>query len=149
MQTLNPRSAQQAIAWARTLIGKGDTGLSGLCDHFVAEAYGWGGSGDASATATWKNAPVKHLNDVHPPAGALVCWTYNGNKGPNWGHIALASGNDMVISTDVGGKGWVSEVPLSWFATHWGSMTYLGWIDPAFKAPNRPISKPTYPAVHA
>ena len=147
MQTLNPRSPQDAIAWARTLMTGKDTGLSGLCDHFVAESYGWNASGDACAMVTWNNATEKHKGDRNPPAGALVCWTYNGKAGYNYGHIALSSGNGKVISTDVGGKGVVSEVPLSWFEQHWGSFSYLGWIQPQFKAPARPVSKPKFPGI--
>ena len=144
MQNLNPRNAAQAVAWAKTLITGKDTGLAGLCDHFVGLAYGWGHSGDATALKTWQNSPQQHKGDTKPPLGALVCWSYNGPHAP--GHIAISAGNGMVISTDVPGHGQVGCVPLSWFKKHWPSFTYLGWIQPQFKAPAAPVSKPKYPA---
>ena len=149
MQTLNPRSPQQAIDWARTLITGKDTGLSGLCDHFVALAYGWGHSGDAYALITWQDAVdagYAHPGDAKPPAGALVAWTYNGPH--NQGHIALSSGNGKIISTDVPGHSQVGEVPLAWFGKYWPSFKYLGWMMPVFKHPAAPISIPKFPATH-
>ena len=144
MQSMNPRNPAQAIAWARTLITGKDTGLSGLCDHFVALAYGWGHSGDAYALKTWANHAEQHKGDKNPPAGALVVWSYNGPN--NMGHIALSSGGGKIISTDVPGHGQVGEVPLTWFAKNWPSFTYLGWIQPCFMAPAAPVTKPVWPA---
>ena len=144
MQPLNPRNPAQAITWAKTLITGKDTGLSGLCDHFVALCYGWGHSGDTNALKTWNNAHEQHKGDKNPPAGALVCWTYNGPN--NDGHIALSAGNGQIISTDVKTAGLVDIVPLTWFAKNWPSFTYLGWIQPCFTAPAAPVSKPIWPA---
>jgi hypothetical protein len=143
MQMLNPRSPNQAVAWASALITGKDTGLSGLCDHFVGLAYGWGHSGDAYALRTWFHAKTKYT-DKTPPAGALVVWSY---KGPhNLGHIALSAGGGNIISTDVPAHGQVGQVPLSWFAKHWPSFDYLGWIQPQFQAPAAPVWRPCYPA---
>jgi hypothetical protein len=144
MQLLNPRNPDQAIAWAKTLITGKNTGLSGLCDHFVALAYGWGHSGDAYARKTWNNHIEQHIGDKNPPAGALVVWTRK--QPPNMGHIALSAGNGMIISTDVPDSGQVGCVPLAWFSKNWPSFQYLGWIQPMFKAPAAPISRPMYPA---
>ena len=144
MQLLNPRTPLQAVAWAKTLITGKDTGLSGLCDHFVALAYGWGHSGDAYALKTWDRALVKHEGERNPPVGALVVWSQGT---PNCqGHIALSAGGGCVISTDVPSHGRVDMQPFGWFDRHWHSFKYLGWIQPAFLHPSAPISKPKYPA---
>jgi hypothetical protein len=145
MQLLNPRNSTQAVEWAKTLATGDDTGLSGLCDHFVALAYGWGHSGDAYALKTWLRALDKHEGDRVAPLGALMVWSRRG-PGVNMGHIALSAGGGMVISTDVPGHGQVGVVPLSWFGKHWPSFEYLGWCQPMFNRPSAPMSKPKYPA---
>ena len=145
MQLLNPRNPQQAVAWAKSLATGDDTGLSGLCDHFVALAYGWGHSGDMYALKTWLNALEKHPGDRFAPLGAFMVWSRRG-PGVNMGHIALSAGNGMVVSTDVPGHGQVGVVPLAWFGKHWPSFEYLGWCQPMLAHPTAPISRPKYPA---
>ena len=149
MTFLNPRRPSDAVKWAKRQADGTDKGWHGLCDHFAALCYGWGHSGDAYALITWKNGVGKHVGDEQPPAGALVCWSYQGTQHKDMGHIAISVGGGLIASTDVLTKGGVGIVPLAWFKKHWPSYLYLGWIQPQFKHPSSPIKPPKAPGVVA
>jgi cell wall-associated NlpC family hydrolase len=131
----NPRSAQDAVNYGLSCIG-GPTIWHGLCDHFVAECYGWGASGYGSALQQWFAMP-QHNSDQNPPLGALVFW-----KSLPYGHVALSCGDGTVLSTDIDIPGGVSRVPLSTIGSKWG-IAYLGWTPAIFNgsgfAPDLPL----------
>lgn len=99
----------------------------GFCDNFVANMYGYQNSGYSTALAHWNSTPAqyKHPGSTSPPAGALVFW------GGGDGHVAIADGNGSIYSTDIGGQGTVTKVPLGQISSQWGK-PYLGWASPYF-----------------
>lgn len=99
----------------------------GMCDNFVANMFGLSASGYTTAVTHWNAIPadVKHPGGTNPPAGALVFW------GGGDGHVAISDGAGNVYSTDIGGPGTVTRVPLSTISQKWGK-PYLGWSDPYF-----------------
>ena len=68
-----------------------------------------------------------------PTVGSVVYWNTGAGKA---GHAALYAGNGMVYSTDIGGRGKISLVPLGDISKKWGSQ-YLGWSEPYFAASPR------------
>jgi hypothetical protein len=84
------------------------------------------------------NTPSFHPKDTNPPVGAILLYDYvpydNGD-----GHAAIYLGNNMAMSTDIGGNGyvWITTVAQlnpwaggpNWNTTDPGS-GYLGWADP-------------------
>ena len=85
------------------------------------------GDGDADAVDGWKSEPAsaRHEGDRNPPRGVPVAWS-GGSRG--FGHRAVSLGNGRIASTDAGGIGRISIVPLSWVEQQWG-MSYLGWSE--------------------
>jgi hypothetical protein len=77
------------------------------------------------AATAWAHATGKRRNDRTPPAGAAVYWT-GGSEG--YGHVAISVGGGRVRSSDAGGAGRVSTVPVEWVARTWG-LKYAGWAD--------------------
>lgn len=122
---VNPRTAQDAVNYGLAQIG-GPTVWHGLCDHFVAQCYGWGHSGFGSAAQQWAAMTQKN-KDKNPPLGALVFW-----RSIPYGHVALSCGDGTVISTDILVSGGVSRVPLDMVSQKWG-ISYLGWTPAVFK----------------
>lgn len=113
-------SADEAVNWARAQVGRTD--MEYWCDCFVAQAYGYGGSGHASANEHWNAIPWanSHPPDPAPPAGALVFYdTY-----APYGHVAISTGGGNVISTNVDGA--VRETDIGHFAG------YRGWTEALF-----------------
>lgn len=113
-------SADEAVSWARGQVGRTDMELA--CDCFVAQAYGYGGSGHETANDHWMAIPWanSHPPDPAPPAGALVFYdTY-----APYGHVAISVGGGRVISTNVDGA--VRETDIGHFAG------YRGWTDALF-----------------
>lgn len=90
-----------ALAWARNQLGAAT--YQGWCLQFVYDAYQTGAGADigvAPSAVDWWNAhpDAQHLGDTNPPAGALVFWgptSYN-----LYGHVAIAEGGDIVISSE-------------------------------------------------
>ncbi len=128
----NPRSVDQALAFAKQAVANGDTGWYHRCLAFVAQAYGLA-SGSPTATAAYQLARSRGQINTNqdPNIGAVVYW----NTGAS-GHAALYAGNGMVYSTDITGKGRVGLVPISQITKQWGA-PYLGWQDPYFAASPR------------
>jgi hypothetical protein len=86
------------------------------------------GSQQPDAASAWRNALGKHAGNRIPPKGAPVFWT-GGSQG--YGHIALCVNptDAKIRSTDVTYGGVVGTVLLSWFDSHWRSLTYAGWAE--------------------
>ncbi|MCG7202346.1 hypothetical protein [Streptomyces arenae] len=129
----NPRTAAQAIASARNEAGK--TGWYRMCDNFVAQAYGWGSSGSATANVHWNSlvdAGLAHPGDASPPAGALLFY----DTGSPAGHVALNLGNDQVASNDVGDdyphQGKIAIVSRKELTDGAWRLRYRGWAEPNF-----------------
>lgn len=119
------RNAQQAIAWAKS--GGGGQSYPGLCDHFVALAYGQAHSGYDTALQHWDASPNKHTNG-RPDVGALVYF----NTGKPAGHVAIVSGydkagNPLIVTTHTNG-GKPTEMRLDQ-----SGLDYLGWAAPDFQ----------------
>jgi len=127
----NPRSVQQAVAWAVTQQQAGTTGWYRSCLAFVADAYGWGGSGVSYAIDEYTSLPsqYRHDGDRNPPPGSLLFWT----TGSRPGHVALYLGQGMIATTDMPTSDRVGVVPAEWIEQKWGS-TYVGWSPPYFPA---------------
>lgn len=128
----NPRSVEQALAFAKQAAASGDSGWYRRCLAFVAQSYGLA-SGSPTATAAYQLSKSQgRINtNMSPNTGAVVYW----NTGAA-GHAALYAGNGMVYSTDIGGKGRISLVPIGDISKKWGA-PYLGWSDPYFAASPR------------
>lgn len=120
-------SYQEALANA----AKTKSWPQGMCDNFVANMYGYTASGYHTAQEHWDLTPAtdKHPGDSDSPAGSLVFWS-GGSQG--YGHVALSDGTEHVWSTDIGGPGTVTLVPVSEIEESWG-LTYLGWALPVFQ----------------
>ena len=120
----NPRSANGAIDWAFQRYGS--TAYENLCLAFVAQAYGWGGSGwnTAEIGGDWESSHGYLNTSGIPPRGALV-W-YHNSAGS--GHVAISLGEGKVVGTSVSGgvgvagyldhgsyRGWsVAYFPVAW-----------------------------------
>lgn len=102
-----------------------------MCDNFVANMYGYGASGYATAQTHWDSIPgaSRHPGDMNAPAGSLMFWQ-GGSSGD--GHVAISDGAGGIYSTDIGGAGTVSHVPASAISQKWG-LGYLGWTPPIFQ----------------
>ncbi|SFF74965.1 hypothetical protein SAMN05216251_12738 [Actinacidiphila alni] len=132
LTTRTPRSPSQAIAAARAEAGR--PGWYRRCDNFVAQAYGYGSSGSATADVHWNRlvgAGLAHPGDGRPPPGALLFYDNH-----NVGHVALYLGGDLVASNDVldtfSGEGAIAIVHRRELTNgHW-RLRYRGWAEPAF-----------------
>jgi len=112
----------------------------GRCDQFVAEMWGEPGSGYNTAVDNWNASPnkVEGIQGLATlaPAGALYYW------GGGAGHVALSAGDGTVFSTDIGGNGTVTRVPLSEFSSKWHK-PFLGWAPPFFNGKSPGVTGPT------
>ena len=131
-----PRSAQQAIQWATTSAPTQKNAYNGLCDHFVAAAYGLPNSGYASARAHWDALKGNQHADNQPPVGALVYW----DTGSPAGHVAVVTGKDAqgnaLVTTTHLNNGTPTVVRLNQVG-----FKYLGWTPPIFQNRTAPIDK--------
>lgn len=120
-------TAAQAIAKAKSI----KTWTVGMCDNFVANMYGYGSSGYATAVKNWQSTPatLKHAGDWNAPAGALMYW---GGGSTGAGHVAISLGNGSIISTDATGPGIVGTISARTPTDKWGH-PYLGWAYPYFQ----------------
>ena len=123
----NPRTVDQAIAWAKAQAKNPTENWHDYCLWFVSEAYGYGYAGYNTAYDQYtalKNEGKITTGDVSSaPAGALMFF-----KGSNPdGHVALSLGNGMVATNDSGSS--IEIVPASTITKGWGYQ-YLGWSAP-------------------
>lgn len=125
----NPRSVDEAIAWAKQQATSPSKSWARLCLSFVAHAYGWNASGVPYAIDHYRTAPasMRHDGDKNPPPGALMYW----ETGSRAGHVALYLGNGMVASNDIRQSGKISIVPVDEISNKWGAK-YVGWQQPYF-----------------
>jgi len=97
-------------------------GVRGVCHKTCQNAWGLPVK-YASAIDAWNHVPLKdrHTDPTKAPIGAPHFWD------EHYGHVALQSEKKgYVISTDAPVGDYVGEVPVTWFAQHWGKK-YLGW----------------------
>lgn len=121
------RNAAGAIKW----MNAHREGRAGWCLWTVQEAYA-APHVTPDAAAAWRVSAHKHHDD-RPPRGALVYWT-GGSAGH--GHVAIALGDDMILSTDLPRWGSIGHTHLSTPRLKWG-LHYAGWTP---TAGGRPIS---------
>ncbi|MDJ0346712.1 peptidase M23 [Streptomyces sp. H10-C2] len=129
-QLNNPRTVQDALAWARAHAGANSTKeWERACLKFVAIAYGWSASGVGYAIDHYTVVPadMRHNGDRHPPPGALMYWT----TGHRAGHIAIYLGNGQIVSNDITRPGYLDIVPADAIEQRWRAM-YVGWTPPVF-----------------
>lgn len=126
----NPRSPQEAIAWARAQAEHSTKNWYNLCLNFVAQTYGWSHSGVDTAIHHYSTVPasMRHDKDRNPPPGSLVYWDTGSGRA---GHVALYLGNGQIASNDIVSKGKISIVPMSDIEDKWGA-EYVGWTPPYF-----------------
>ncbi|MFD8155308.1 peptidase M23 [Streptomyces sp. NPDC059720] len=125
----NPRSTEEAIAWAKQEAETGGKDWYRACLAFVARAYGWSFSGVPYAIDHYREMPasMKHDKDRNPPPGALMYWETGGRAG----HVAVYLGDGKIASNDILRPGYIDVVPATDIETKWGS-TYVGWAPPYF-----------------
>ena len=125
----NPRTSEQAIAWAQAHATQGKPVAVGVCLSFVAQSYGWKYSGTVYAIDMFTTViPAKDRHtDRNPPAGALVFFT----TGKRAGHVALSTGGGGIISTDFPARNQVGATTIAGLEQKWGA-TYAGWTPPIF-----------------
>jgi hypothetical protein len=121
----NP-TADAAISWARRKLNQNYD--SGYCLRFVWEAYRAAGKDvgtSYSAVTYWNARPGMQHRDMNIPRGALVFW--GPNPGNPDGHVVLAEGGDLGISTAERQFTLVHEMSIS---DRNRTRPYLGWIMP-------------------
>ncbi|WP_225997726.1 peptidase inhibitor family I36 protein [Myceligenerans pegani] len=125
----NPRTCAGAVSWAKGKVGA--TGWGGLCDRFVANAYGWSNSGSHTAYIHWTQIPSthKHGGDRTVPAGGLAFFS-GGSSGA--GHVMISIGGGEFVSNDIDGYNRISKATIAEVENEWGQR-YLGWAQPWFK----------------
>ncbi|MEU8779867.1 peptidase M23, partial [Streptomyces sp. NPDC048606] len=125
----NPRSTQDAIAWAKTQPALNQKRWWQKCLAFSSIVHGWHASGVVDAITHWRTMPahMKHAGSRDIPPGALMYWDTNGP----FGHVSVYLGDGMIISNDIRRIGYVDIVPASEIESKWGSK-YLGWAPPYF-----------------
>ncbi|KFG71449.1 NlpC/P60 family protein [Streptomyces mutabilis] len=126
----NPRTVEEAIAWAKKNSGTGSSAnWYQRCLAFTAIVYGWNFSGVNYAIDHYSVVPksMQHDGDRHPPAGALMYW----DTGHRAGHIAVYLGDGKVASNDILRPGYIDIVDAELFETKWGAR-YIGWTPPVF-----------------
>jgi hypothetical protein len=126
----NPRTVNEAIAWAKSHSGAGSTSnWYQRCLAFTAIVYGWSFSGVDYAIDHFSVVPksMQHRGDRHPPPGALMYW----DTGHRAGHIAVYLGDGKVASNDILRPGYIDVVDAGLVETKWGAK-YVGWTPPYF-----------------
>ena len=134
----NPRTCSAAVTWAINMDNQYDSPLndastySGLCDRFVANAYGWSHSGSSTAYIHWTQIPstYKHGGDRSVPAGGLAFFS-GGSSGA--GHVMISIGNGYFMSNDIDVNGRIDKTTIGTIESRWGQ-NYLGWAQPYFMA---------------
>ncbi len=125
----NPRSTEDAIAWARNEAKTGGKDWWRACLAFTARTYGWSFSGTNYAIDHYYEMPanMQHAGDRSPPPGALMYWKTKGRAG----HVAVYLGDGKIASNDIKRPGYIDVVPATDIESKWGS-TYVGWAPPYF-----------------
>ncbi|MFI9203743.1 transglycosylase SLT domain-containing protein [Streptomyces sp. NPDC053048] len=126
----NPRSVEQAIAWARNSAGANSSGeWYNRCLAYTAIVYGWNVSGVHHAIDHFTVVPkeMQHRGDRNPPPGALMYW----DTGSRSGHIAVYLGGGKIVSNDILRKGYLDIVNADEVEKRWGAK-YVGWTPPYF-----------------
>ncbi|MEV6672870.1 lytic transglycosylase domain-containing protein [Streptomyces sp. NPDC051162] len=126
----NPRSVEQAIAWAKANAGSGSSGdWYQRCLAFTAIVYGWNVSGVTYAIDHFSVVPadMQHRGDRNPPPGALMYW----DTGHRAGHIAVYLGGGKIASNDILRNGYIDIVDADLIESKWGAK-YIGWTPPYF-----------------
>jgi len=119
---LSKLTGLQAFSHMKQLMVNHVSGVRGYCHKTCQNAWGLPVK-YASALDAWNHVPVKarHTDPTKAPIGAPHFWD------EHYGHVALQSDRKgYVISTDAPVGNFVGEVPVEWFAKHWGKK-YLGW----------------------
>lgn len=117
-----PRSGQEAADWAIGQVG-GRMPDTGLCDHFVGNAFGYSHSGWLTAYTHWVGSPDKMVGDAHPPVGVPVFWAPN--------HVAISVGGGDVVSSDYPSPLAIGRVSIAAITSKW-HLKYLGWAPPYY-----------------
>ncbi|MCX4784075.1 MULTISPECIES: peptidase M23 [unclassified Streptomyces] len=126
----NPRSVEDAIAWAKRNAGPYSSKTwYQRCLAYTSIVYGWSFSGVNYAIDHYQVVPasMRHDGDRNPPAGALMYW----DTGHRAGHIAVYLGDGKVASNDILRPGYIDIVDAELFETKWGAR-YIGWTPPTF-----------------
>ncbi|MFD0501471.1 C40 family peptidase [Streptomyces rhizosphaericus] len=139
----NPRTPAQAIRAARNAPnvalpvhtcnteGRWQGTWRRCCDNFVAQAYGWGSSGSATATSHWNrlvSSGQAHAGSNTPPPGALLFYATSYPSG----HVALYLGNDLVATNDIKQMGRLAIVHRKELTNGLWRLRYRGWAEPSF-----------------
>lgn len=126
----NPRSASDALAWAKAMEGRGQH-YNGYCLKFVNDAFGSNSGRYPLAYQVWTNAPERlhHPKDTNPPPGAVVVWSNAGNMGRGAGHIAISVGGGKMLSTGPNG---IETMDIASYAP----ANYYGWMPPKVASGN-------------
>lgn len=122
LTNVEPR-ALTAVQAAKRAMGTTDPARYDRCLWWVRMLYKIPAAAP-TAVAAWDAVAVEHRHGwYNPPAGVPVFWT-GGSQGA--GHVALSDGQGGVWSTDIGGRGTVTRVPISRIHAVWG-LSYAGW----------------------
>lgn len=141
------KTVSQRIAYATSMVGS--RALSGWCEKFVRQAFGFPAR-YSSALKAWNATKHRHGDINNAPAGVPIFWRLH-PANPNYGlgHVALSVGGGYCISTSVGPGRSIGKVGIATLTRSWG-MTPLGWTEdyhgrrvhtPAKPAPARPGSR--------
>ncbi|MET9413360.1 peptidase M23 [Streptomyces klenkii] len=126
----NPRSTEEAIAWAKREADSHRANWYQKCLAFTSIAYGWSFSGTNYAIDHYQNEmpkDMRHDRDRNPPPGALMFWDTHHRAG----HVAVYVGDGKIASNDIVSPGEISIVPAGDIETKWGA-DYLGWSPPYY-----------------
>ena len=106
----NPDSCDEALAFLQRQDATNSGQWYRSCLALVANAYGWGYSGVATAgqhALLLKRAGKLNTSRTNIPRGAVLWWTNSGA-----GHVAVYAGNGQIYSNDAVTPGQVSKVAL-------------------------------------
>ena len=125
----NPNSCDEALAFLQRQDATNSGQWYRSCLALVANAYGWGYSGVATAgqhALLLKRAGKLNTSRTNIPRGAVVWWTNSGA-----GHVAVYAGNGQIYSNDAVTPGQVSKVAWDLPEKQWGQH-FEGWSAPYF-----------------
>ena len=119
---------RQAVAWAAAEHRTGSPEWVNKCERFAAgRAWGYFGSGWASAIAHWHGLPAGMRHTGAPataPRGSVGYFAVG-----RYGHAVLMDGDGWCWSTDIRRRGRVDRVPVAEITKRWGAR-WLGWTQP-------------------
>lgn len=125
----NPHTCNEALAWMQQQSTNPTQSWYRRCLSDVAQSYGWGYSGTATAYLAGvdaKNAGVLSTDTSNIPRGAVMYWSNGGA-----GHVAVYDGEGYIWSNDVLRRGKIDRVPWDFPTKNWGQ-TFMGWAPPYF-----------------